>query len=516
VTVTVETSVYNATVDLLERNLARADRAYLVTPERTWTYGEVIEAANGAGEGLLSLGLRRGDRVILALQDSPEFVITFWGAMKAGLVPVPVAAGLSTSDIHFILSDSEARVAICDFPSSSAVIPAAAKSDLNVLYVGDHREATLSWSMVCGRPGNLEAAPTTIHDIALWLYTSGTTGLPKAVMHRHADLHEAPASLAQQIIELGPDDVVFSVSKMFFAYGLGNSVYLPASVGASVIVHDGPSIPARVQALLDEHRPTVLFGVPAFFAGFANLDEASIPSSVRMVLSAGEAMTQKLFDTFEARFGLPLLDGLGSTEALHHFSCNNPDDVVPGSAGRALEGYEVKVLDRDQEPVEEGTSGELWVKGPTLFAGYWRRPELTQRAFMGEWMRTGDLVRIVDGRIFHEGRLDDLIKLGGVWVSPTEVEELLATHPDVGDVAVVTVDDEVGVPTLKAFVLSDRADKTLVSELRRLCRGRLATFKIPKAFEIVPELPRTPTGKLKRFVLREQGAAGGTDEIRLP
>ncbi|MGH2806119.1 MAG: benzoate-CoA ligase family protein [Actinomycetota bacterium] len=514
--VTIETSVYNATVDLLERNSVRADAPYLVTPRRTWTYGEVIEAANGAGAGLLELGLRRGDRVLLALQDSPEFVITFWGAMKAGLVPVPVAAGLSSADIHFMLSDSEARVAVCDLPSSSAVIPAAAKAGVEVLFVGGVRDGARTWAEVCGRPGSLDAAPTTGHDTALWLYTSGTTGLPKAVIHRHQDLQAAPNALAQQIIELGPDDVVFSVSKMFFAYGLGNSVYLPASAGASVIVHDGPSIPARIAALLDEHEPTVLFGVPAFFAGYANLDEATIPSSVRVVLSAGEAMKQSLFDTFKTRFGLELLDGLGSTEALHHFSCNRAGDVVPGSAGRPLDGYEVKVLDREQEPVTDGSSGELWVKGPTLFAGYWRRPDLTSRAFMGEWMRTGDLVRVVDGRIFHEGRLDDLIKLGGVWVSPSEVEELLATHPDVADVAVVTVDDEVGVPTLKAFVLSERDDKTLIAELRRMCRGKLATFKIPKAFEIVPELPRTPTGKLKRFVLRGGTADGTTDEIRLP
>lgn len=502
-------ALYNVTVDLLEGNLekGRGSRSYLLTEERTWSYEEVAAAADAAGAGLLDLGLDPGDRVILALQDRVEFVVTFWGAMKAGLVPVPVAHGLSEADIHFMLTDSEARVAVCDFPSSAAVLPAAERAGVECLFVGDRpRTGTRSWSEVCGRASGLVSAPTTAADVALWLYTSGTTGLPKAVMHRHGHLASAPAALASQVISLAPDDVILSVSKMFFAYGLGNSVYLPAAAGASVVVNEGPSIPARVASLLERTQPTVLFGVPAFFAGFARLEDASLPSSVRIVLTAGEALRAQLFDLFSQRFGRPLLDGLGSTEALHHVTCNRPDDVVAGSAGRALAGYEVQVLDREEQPVPEGTSGELWVRGPTTFAGYWRRPELTARAYRGDWMRTGDLARLVEGRVFHEGRLDDLIKLGGVWVSPAEVEDVLRGHADVKDAAVVTVDEEVGVPTLKAFVLSERADRGLATELRRLCRRRLAEFKVPKGFDIVPELPRTPTGKLKRFVLRRGGS----------
>lgn len=503
-------TTYNAAVDLLEHNVidGRGAEPYLRTAQRDMSYEEVCAAADAAGAGLLDLDLRRGDRVLLALQDGVEFVVTFFGAMKAGLVPVPVAHGLATTDIHFMITDSEARVAICDLPSAAAVVPAAERAGIECLFVGEGpREKTRAWNDVCGRPQSLVAAPTTHEDVALWLYTSGTTGLPKAVMHRHAHLKAAPAALATQVIGMQPDDVIFSVSKMFFAYGLGNSVYLPAAMGASVVVHDGPSIPARIQALISETKPTVLFGVPAFFAGFTKLEDSSVPSSVRMVLSAGEALRAPLLDAFTARFGLPLLDGLGSTEALHHFTCTHPGDVVPGSAGVALEGYEVKVRDRDQHEVDEGGSGELWVRGPTTFASYWRRPELTARAYADGWMRTGDLVRVVDGHVFHEGRLDDLIKLGGVWVSPAEVEDALRSHPDVTDAAVVTIDEGLGVPTLKAFVLSDRDDKPLRSELRKLCRGRLAEFKVPKAFEIVPELPRTPTGKLKRFVLR--GREGG-------
>ena len=497
---------YNATVDLLERNLApgRAERPYLLTEERAWSYQEVAAAADAAGAGLLGLGLSFGDRVILATRDRPELVATFWGAMKAGLVPVPVAQGLSASDLDFMLTDSEARVIVSDSASAGPALLAAGRTGATCLLVeGAPRDGAKDWSEVCGRPASLTPASTTGEDIALWLYTSGTTGLPKAVMHRHRHLRAVPSALSGQVIGMEPDDVVLSVSKMFFAYGLGNSVYLPAAAGASVVVNEAPVIPAVVQGLLDKTRPKLLFGVPAFFGGMTRLSGAELPSSLRMAISAGEALTADLFERFLHRFGLPLLDGLGATEALHHVTSNRPDDVVAGSAGRPLDGYEAQVLDREQQPVPKGESGELWVRGPTTFASYWRRPELTARAYLGDWMRTGDLVRMVDGRVFHEGRLDDLIKLGGIWVAPREIEEVLRGHADVQDAAVVAVDDENGVPILKAFLLSERVDDTLAGEVLRLCRGRLATFKVPKSIQVVDELPRTPTGKLKRFVLRK-------------
>jgi benzoate-CoA ligase len=424
--------------------------------------------------------------------------------MKAGLVPVPVAQGLTSSDIDFILTDSEARAVVFEASSADAVLPALERDGRAVsLFVGEPRaDGTHGWADVCGREARLAAAPTAADDTALWLYTSGTTGLPKAVIHRHRHLRDAPDALARQVIGLGPDDRVLSVSKMFFAYGLGNSLYLPAASGASVVLDAAPSVPARVEAVLSERRPTVWFGVPAFFAAFARMPDAGLASSVRMTLSAGEALSVELYELFRGRFGLPLLDGLGSTEALHHVTSNRADDVVPGSAGRALDGYEVRALDRDQQPVDEGGSGELWLRGPTTFAGYWRRPELTARVCQDGWVRTGDQVRILDGRVYHEGRLDDMMKLGGVWVAPSEIEDALRGHGDVADAAVVALDHESGVPVLKAFVLSHRSDKGFSRELSALCRGRLASFKVPKVFEVVPELPRTPTGKLRRFVLR--------------
>jgi len=415
---------------------------------------------------------------------------------------VPVPEGLSASDLGFILSDSEARVVVCDPASSRTVAEALTAGVTGLVAAGPAERPLRPWAEVCGGNESLEAAPTTEDDIGLWLYTSGTTGLPKAVMHRHRHLRAASHALAEQVVGLGQDDVVFSASKMYFAYGLGNSVYLPASVGAAVLVQHAPMVAATVQPVLERGGATVLFGVPAFFSGFARDPGTSLPPSVRMVLTAGEKLSVELFELFRERFGLPLLDGLGSTEALHHVTSNRPDDIVPGSAGRALEGYDVQALDRDRQPVPEGETGELWLRGPTTFAGYWRRPELTERASMDGWIRTGDIVRIVDGRVFHQGRVDDLMKVGGVWMAPAEVEDVLRGHPDVVDAAVVATDDVRGAPVLRAFVVSSRTDRALARELVAICRKRLATFKVPRFVEVVDELPRTATGKLRRFVLR--------------
>ena len=496
---------YNATVDLLERNLApgSAERPYLRTRARSWSYDEVCAAADAAGAGLVELGLVKGDRVILAASDRPEFIFTFWGAIKAGIVPVPVAQGLSIDDYRFMVTDSRASAIVCDALTVRAVGPAIEGIDLPCLLIdGQVREGVRSWNEVCGSSAKLLAAPTTREDIALWLYTSGTTGRPKGVMHRQRHLEATPGPYSTDIVAMGPDDVILSMSKMFFAYGLGNSVYLPAASGSSVIVNEGPSLPPLINDLMHQSQPTVVFGVPAFYAGFLRLSEASLPPSARFVMSAGEALSVDLFERFRDRFGVPLIDGLGATEALHFITSNRPDDVVPGTAGRPIEGFEVRVLDADFEEVPENESGELWIRGPSTFAGYWQKPELTDRAYRGEWMRTGDLVRLVDGRVCHEGRLDDLLKVGGVWVSPVEIEDAIRAHRDVSDAAVVATTDDLGVPTVRAFVVSERHQTDLTDELLSLCRDRLAAYKVPRVFEVVDELPRTVTGKLRRFVLR--------------
>lgn len=508
---------YNATVGLLERNVreGRGASPYLVTDERSWSYEEVVAAADAAGSAFLELGLHPGDRVLLALADSPPLVASFWGAMKAGLVPVPIASGLAPSDVRFMVGDSEARLVVCDQTMAGSVFPAVDDADIDCVTVGlPPRSRAHAWTDVCERDARLSAAATTEDDIALWLYTSGTTGQPKAVMHRHRNVRAAGEhGLAAQVAGLRPDDVVLSASKAFFAYGLGNSVYQPAALGASVVLNAGPSVPQRVQALAERHRPTVLYGVPSFLSAYLHVPDAELPSSIRTLFSAGESLPADVHEAFVSRFDRVPLDGLGSTEALHHVTSARPGDVVPGSAGQPLEGYRIEVRTREGEPVREGEQGELWVSGPTLFAGYWRRPDVTRnvrRSADGQgWIRTGDAVRIREGRLFHEGRLDDLFKLGGMWVSPRGIEDVVREHPLVADAAVVMVEDAIGVPVLKAFVVpAGGADEAEVrKDLGRHCRERLAMFKRPRYVEVVNELPRTPTGKLRRFVLREQGAS---------
>lgn len=506
----------NPTADLLGRNRSpgRASRTYLRLPGRDVSYDEAIALAAAAGDGLRDLGLDPGQRVLIVTRDRLEFVATFWGAIAAGLVPVPVSDGLSRDDLRFIMRDAGASVVVCDRASARAVLPAATEVSATVLFAGDDDavpEGALRWAQACGAgDAPWRPVPADADDIALWLYTSGTTGAPKGAMHRHRALRDAPAGLAAQVLGLGESDVVLSMSKMFFAYGLGNSVYLPAAVGATVVVDPSPALPARVAALIETSRPTVLMGVPATYAGIANLPGVSLPSSVRALVSAGERLRPELFDRTREVFGRPLLDGLGATEALHHFTSNRVDDAVAGTAGRPLDGFEVRVRDRRGDDVAPGDRGECWVRGPTTFAGYWGLPELTERSFDGPWMRTGDLVRLVDGRVVHEGRLDDLMKLGGIWVAPAEIEEFLGRQPGVDDVAVVAADEGDGVPALVAYVVlaEDASVAGIERRLQAACRATLASFKVPRVVRVVPSLPRTPTGKLRRHLLRGPASQG--------
>jgi benzoate-CoA ligase len=421
--------------------------------------------------------------------------------MKVGVVPVLLSPALTAADLRFVVEDSGAAALLFD-ASAERTVSGADLTGITLLSVhASALGAARRWSELAA-PARIVPAPTSPDDTAFWLYTSGTTGTPKAVVHPHRNLRAAPAGLASQVIALGPDDVVLSASRMFFAYGLGNSVYLPAAAGAAVAVDAFPPSPASVQGAIDRYAPTVVFGVSSLWAGYAQLGQAALARSVRLAFSAGEALPADLFHRFRVRFGLPLLDGLGATETMHHATSNRMDDAVPGSAGRALDGFEIQVRDAEGRALPDGTSGELWIRGPTLASGYWNRAELTARTFVDGWLRTGDRARVREGRLHHEGRFDDLMKVGGIWVAPVEVEDVLRAHDDVAEAAVVLVDDGTGIPVLKAFVRSTRTDGGLHAELAKACRARLASFKVPRLFETVTALPRTATGKLRRFELR--------------
>jgi benzoate-CoA ligase family protein len=359
-----------------------------------------------------------------------------------------------------------------------------------------------------------EPYPTVYDSPAFWLYTSGTTGTPKGAMHRHGSLRDTAETYARDVLQMRPDDVTFSVAKFFFAYGLGNTLTFPLSVGASTILDRSRPSPAGTLRVLQEHRPTLFFAGPTYYAALLN---AGLPvdafASVRECVSAGEAFPASLFQRFTTTFGVEMLDGLGSTEMLHIFISGRPGRTRAGATGEVVPGYEAKIVDDDGNPVPDGTPGHLYVRGSSAATGYWCRTEVTRRVFQGPWVRTGDTyVRSADGFFSSMGRTDDIIKAGGIWVSPTEVEERLRAHPAVNQVVVVSVPDETGLDKPVACVVLSPGATVTGEELVAFCRDGLAAFKRPRHILAFDELPTTATGKLQRFRIRElalERLAGG-------
>jgi benzoate-CoA ligase len=503
---------YNAAIDLLERNLApgRAERSYLITDTRSWSYEEIIATSRAFGCGLRDLGSQGGDRVALVMQDRPEFVIAFWGALRAGLVPVLVPPAMAPAELLPVLAQAGARAVVFDSPNESVVRAAIAASAAPItgVVVGAPPDDTCrAWAEVCAGAAGLTDTPTTEADPAFLICSSGTTGIPKLITHLHGSLRRSPEGLGKQVVGLAAEDVVLSVSKMCFSYGLGNSLYTPAAVGAAAVLVGAPAVPAIVQTRMAAARVTVLYGVPGFLRAFLAHAKATVPESLRVVLSAGERLDPSLAAPLQHRLGCAVLDGYGMTETLQHVTCNRPGEVVLGSCGRVLEGFEIEVRDRNGSPVREGERGELWIAGRTLFERYWGREGLTRRTRPGRWMRTGDAVSLHDGHLFHEGRLDDLIKLGGRWFSPIEIEEVLRGHPDLRDVAVVPRSNPSGPDWVCAFIVTDRVDEAFQDELAALCAERLSAYKLPREWIRADALPRTPTGKPRRASLKERLAA---------
>ncbi len=351
----------------------------------------------------------------------------------------------------------------------------------------------------------VDVAPTTASTAGLWLYTSGTTGLPKAAIHRHSDIRAVCDTYAHSVLGIGPDDVCYSVPKLFFAFGLGNALFFPLSAGASAVIDPEPPTPARAAELLVRHRPSLLFAPPGFCAAMV---DAEVPpatlSSVRATVTAGETLPAEVHRRFTGRFGTEMLDGIGSTEALHIFCSNHPGDVRPGWTGRPVEGYELRLLDdHGAEITAADTPGALWVRGDSVAAGYWQRPELTASTFVDGWLRTGDVYqRSADGYYRFVGRNSDMIKAGGIWVSPAEVEAVLLEHPDVLEAAVVGGRDAAGLEVTVAFVVAGRGRTIDPVVLDTHCRSRMAAFKRPREIHLIEELPKTATGKIQRFALR--------------
>jgi benzoate-CoA ligase family protein len=505
---------FNAATHFLDRHLSegRGARTAFRFRGRGVSYEETARRANRLGNALLARGIQMEQRVLLALPDRPEFAEAFWGAMKIGAVPVPVSDALPADDLAFMLEDSRARAVIASEAATAEILKGRARHPAlrAVIVVGARRRGALEYERLLERASpELAAADTSRDDVALWLYTSGSTGRPKGAVHLHHDLVYAAELVGRGTFGIGPDDRIFSASKLHFAFGLGNSLYFPALVGATSVLVPERLDAERIFELIQAERPTVLFAVATIYRRLLQVAEAERRfdcSSLRLCVSSGEGLPAALFHAWQSRFGLELLDVVGSTEALHDFIANRPGAARAGSSGQVISGFEARLVDDQGRPVAPGMVGQLLIKGDSTSPGYWNRHERTRATMMGEWLRTGDMFyQDTDGYFFFCGRTDDMLKVGGMWVAPAEVEAALGEHPAVAEVAVIGRGDADGLTKPHAFcVLRDGmiGSDALAAELREGVRKRLGGYKSPRWVDFVPELPKTATGKIQRFALR--------------
>ena len=509
---------FNVATHFVDRNVAegRGEDIAVETASERITYHQLLERVNRFGNVLRSLDIRPEERVMLLLLDSPEFAYAFFGSIKAGAVPVPVNTLLKPYDYEYLLKDSRARALIISEPLLPQVqaIPRDRLPHLrHVAVVGQASDGmhALSELMAQASPC-LQPEPAGPDAPAFWLYSSGSTGNPKGCVHLQHDMVVCAELYAKKVLGISRSDRCFSVAKLFFAYGLGNALYFPFSVGATTILHPGPPVARDVYRIIEQHRPTLFFSVPSNYAALLNCRaeegrEFDL-SSIRHAVSAGEALPATMYEKFRRRFRVEILDAIGSTEALHMFIANRSGEVRAGSSGRILDGCEAKLIDENGSPVPIGQIGNLLVKSDATCACYWNQHEKTKATIEGHWLRTGDkYYQDADGYFWYAGRSDDMLKVSGVWVSPLEIENTLSEHPAVQEAAVVGRADQDELLKPAAYVVL-RPDSTpaaeLAHELQEFVTVRLAVFKRPRWIEFVPQLPRTATGKLQRYKLREK------------
>jgi benzoate-CoA ligase len=502
-----ETSrAYNAAYDLIERNLeaGRGAKAAFHDDAGTLTYAQLAERVNRFGSGLLAMGLRMEDRVLLAMHDTNDWPVAFLGAIRAGIIPVAVNTLLTTKDYEFMLSDSRARALVV----SEALLPQF-KPVLDKLPFLKHVVVTGSSFNDVIAKGNakLDPAPTTRDDACFWLYSSGSTGMPKGTVHAHTSMIETAELYARGVLGMKESDIVFSAAKLFFAYGLGNSLSFTLALGAtSVLMAERPT-PAAVFKRLTERKPTLFYGVPTLYA--AMLTDAAFPKkdalALRICISAGEALPPQIAKSFKEKAGLDILDGIGSTEMLHIFLSNRPGDFRYGTTGKPVPGYELRLVDEAGNVVKPGELGELEIRGPTSAMYYWNNRAKSRATFVGSWTKSGDkYTQDADGYYAYGGRTDDMLKVSGIWVSPAEVEAALVGHPAVLEAAVVGKEDEQKLVKPKAYVVLKPGSKASEDELKAHVKEKLAPYKYPRWIEFAAELPKTATGKIQRFKLRAQ------------
>jgi benzoate-CoA ligase family protein len=504
--------IFNAATHFVDRHVAegRAGKIAIECGDERVTYGQVAERVNRFGSALRSLGVQPEQRIALILQDTPAFAYSFFGAIKAGAVPVPLNTLWRAKDYAHALNDSGARALVISealLREFEAIDRARLPRLEYVIVVGKPRAAALHFDrLLADASPALDAEPTHRDAMAFWLYSSGSTGGPKGCVHLQHDMFVCAESYAKATLGMRESDRCFSAAKLFFAYGLGNALYMPFAVGAtSILLPDPPAAP-RVYDIIARYQPTLFFSVPTNFSMLLAHEGDFDLASVRYAVSAGEALPESLFRRFKDRFGVEILDAIGSTECLHMFIANRPGDVRPGSSGKPVPGYEARIVDDHDHPVATGEMGNLLIKGDSTCAYYWNQHEKTKQTIQGEWIRTGDKYYCdADGYYWYGGRSDDMLKAGGIWVSPIEIENVLIDHEAVQECAVIGRDDGNGLSKPFAYVVL-KAQVTgtpeLATALQTFVRERLAEYKRPRGVEFVSELPKTATGKLQRFKLR--------------
>ncbi|MFM9943118.1 MAG: benzoate-CoA ligase family protein [Hyphomicrobiaceae bacterium] len=510
---------YNAATDLVDRHVleGRGDRTAFIDPHRRLTYAALQAGCNRFANVLPRLGIGRERRIALIMLDTVDMPIVFWGAIKAGVVPVPLNTLLPNETWAYMIEDARADAVVIASELYERAAPMldqiAAKRHLHVIVTGaatSSRVLALGALLAAGE-ATAAAADTRADEVAFWLYSSGSTGMPKGTRHVHASPMATARLFAQAVLGITADDVVFSAAKLFFAYGLGNGMSFPMAVGATAVLLPDRPTPDSVLATMRAHRPTIFCGVPTLFAAMLaspGLAKGAGSEALRLCVSAGEALPEDIGNRWQQVVGCEIIDGIGSTEMLHIFVSNRPGNVRYGSSGTPVPGYEARLLDDDGTPVAVGEIGELVIKGPSAADGYWLQRAKSQATFRGAWTHTGDKYRISeDGFYYYCGRTDDMFKVSGIWVSPFEVESALVAHPAVLEAAVVGKEDTDGLLKPKAFVILKpgvRVSEQLFEDLKTHVKDTAGAWKYPRWIEARTELPKTATGKIQRFKLRAE------------